>query len=129
MGRNKATLLFNGEPLWRHQLDLLRSLAADTDGRAILSAGDLAAGLPRLAGDAIGYYLLTFRPAHPTEPARFHPIEVRVKRPNVTVHGRKGYWSASPDDLWRARLATRESAPKPPEPARSFRLSPPTGPA
>ena len=50
---------------------------------------------------------------------RFHPVEVRVRRPNVKVAGRKGYWAPSADDVLRARLLARANEPKPPpEPPR-----------
>jgi hypothetical protein len=37
-----------------------------------------------------------------------------VKRPNLIVRTRKGYWSASPDDVLRAQLVANVTAPKPP---------------
>jgi hypothetical protein len=41
-----------------------------------------------------------------------------VKRANVTIHARPGYWSGSPDDVLRALTETSAVAPRPPEPIR-----------
>jgi hypothetical protein len=64
--------------------------------------------------DASAYYVLAFHPAHPTEFKAFHPVELRVARANVTMHARRGYWSASADDLLLARTETRAALPRPP---------------
>jgi len=96
---------------------LLRSLTAETDGRAI--AGDLDAGLARAAADAASYYVLTYRAA-PPEDGKFHPVDVRVVRKGVDVRARKGYYAPSPDDALRAAVLAELSEPKvvkPPEPA------------
>jgi VWFA-related protein len=65
-----------------------RVLAGDTDGRSI--AGDLDAGLRALATDASAYYLLTYRAAH-AEDGKFHDIQLRTTRKNVSLRARKGY--------------------------------------
>ncbi|HEY6211281.1 MAG TPA: hypothetical protein VIW45_03305, partial [Vicinamibacterales bacterium] len=101
----------------RAGLESLRRLAADTDGQVI--DDDLAAGLHRAAVDAAGYYLLSYRVAHPSD-GRFHEVQIRVKRSGDRLHARRGYFDASPDDVLRAALLARMAAPKvtpPPEPA------------
>jgi len=96
------------------ETDALRTLAADTDGRAALLPADLSDALPRIASDASGYYLLSFHPAHSDDVRTFHAVGVRVKRPNLVVHARRGYWSATAEDLVRARAEKRMSIPTPP---------------
>ena len=94
--------------------DALRGLVDDTDGRAMVTAADVESGMAHLLTDASAYYMVAFQPAHPTDFRVFHPVELHVTRANVTLHARKGYWSASADDLLRVRTETRAETPKPP---------------
>jgi VWFA-related protein len=94
--------------------ELLRRLAGETDGQAI--AADLDGGLRGAVADSSAYYLLTYPSAHP-EDGRFHEVQVRVKRPGVTVRARRGYFSPSPDEAMRTALLARLNAPKPPAPS------------
>ena len=87
-------------------------LASETNGAIVLAPGDLEAGMRRILSDSSGYYVLTFRPAHADDIGTFHPIQLRVKRANVTVRTRTGYWSTSGDDLFRAWLAAKAVEPK-----------------
>ncbi|PYR32104.1 MAG: hypothetical protein DMF92_03275 [Acidobacteria bacterium] len=104
--------------------ETLRTLANETGGEAILDANDLDNRMRRIAGDSSAYYLLTYRSAR-TEDGRFHEIQVRVKRPDVRVRARKGYWASTPGERLRANLLAQARDPvpaKPLEPAR--RISP-----
>lgn len=97
--------------------DGLAQLAADTAGQA--TAADVESGLGRALDDAAGYYLLTYRASRP-EDGRFHPVDVRVRRPGTALRARKGYFAPSPDEALRRALAARANAPPvvaPPEPA------------
>jgi VWFA-related protein len=98
--------------------ETLAALADDTDGRAILTPADLAAGIDRLVRDTSLHYLLTLTGA---DDGTFHPVEVRVRRPDVRTRARKGYWAATPDDLFRAARAA-EPSPPPPLPRRASPL-------
>lgn len=89
---------------------VLQTVAEQTSGEAALSAGELDAGLRRVTRDLDAYYALTFRPANGGD-GRLHPIELRVKRKGARVRARSGYWTASIDELRRARLALTPPAP------------------
>jgi VWFA-related protein len=95
-----------------------RLLAADTDGRTI--AGDLDAGLRALTADASAYYLLTYRAAH-AEDGKFHDIQLRTIRKNVSLRARKGYWAPSPDDVLRSVVLARLNDPPKPKPLEPMR--------
>jgi len=95
--------------------EMLRALADETNGQAILKWNDVDAGMRRIVSDSSAYYLLTFRPA-PNEDGKFHPVQVRVRRPGVGLRARTGYWAQSADELLRVRLAAKAVEPKaPPE--------------
>jgi len=87
-------------------------LADNTDGRAIVNRNDLAAGMKQIMRDASGYYLLGYTSAAAPTDGKYHTIEVKVKRPNVEVRSRKGYWAYTVDDVARANAAPK-SDPKP----------------
>jgi VWFA-related protein len=93
-------------------LDTLRSLAENTDGRAIVNRNDLAAGMKQIIRDASAYYLVGYNSTQAPTDGKFHSIRVRVKRPGVQVRHRQGYWAYSAEDVKRA-----VAGPKPGPPA------------
>jgi VWFA-related protein len=93
-------------------LDTLRTLADETDGRAILNSNDLVKGLRQMVKDASSYYLLGYTASSPTD-GKFKQIRVRVKRPGLQVRARKGYWALSPDDVTAITAAATRVGPAP----------------
>lgn len=91
--------------------NVLTALASQTDGAALLTAAAIKPGLDRLVRDLGGHYLLTLAGPDAGDGGRFHAVEVRVRRPNVSLRARNGYWSASPADLFRSADAARPAAP------------------
>jgi len=87
-------------------VETMRALAAQTDGRAILTEQDAADGFQRMVSDASSYYLIAFQPAHPEANGRFHSVDVRVTRPGVALRTRTGYWSPLPEAPAPANPAT-----------------------
>jgi VWFA-related protein len=96
----------------RARLDSLRTLADNTDGIAVLNNNDLDLGLKRISNDLSSYYLLGYYSNNSSLDGRYHTIKVRVKRPGVDVRARKGYRSASAEEVAAARTAA--AAPIPP---------------
>jgi hypothetical protein len=93
-------------------LDTLRTLADETDGRAILNSNDLVKGLAQMVKDASSYYLLGYTAASPTD-GKFKQIKVRVKRPGLQVRARKGYWALSTEDVAAVTAAATRVGPAP----------------
>lgn len=73
--------------------DSLRTLAADTGGRALLNSNSLDAGITGALRETSSYYLLAWRPElEEQRTQKFRRIEVRVKdRPDLKVQVRRGY--------------------------------------
>jgi len=71
--------------------DMLRVVAEQTGGTAAIETNQLATALEQIATENSHYYLLGYAPASAKRDGRFHPIDVRVKRPGLTVRARKGY--------------------------------------
>jgi Ca-activated chloride channel family protein len=70
----------------------LKELTDATGGQTlpVASSGDLADTFRRVLSDFRSRYVLAFTPRD-VEPGGAHRLEVRVKRPNVTVKARPGY--------------------------------------
>jgi VWFA-related protein len=93
----------------RARNESLRTLAAGTDGLAIVQTNDLAGGLKRVVADLSSYYLLGYYSTARLD-GRFHSIRVRVKRPGVQVRARRGYLAPSAADITAAANRTAVAA-------------------
>ena len=93
-------------------MDTLRTLAENTDGRAIVNRNDLDVGMKQITRDSSAYYLIGYNSSQAPSDGKFHEIKVRVKRPGVQVRARKGYWALTPDGNV-ARTARRRSRRRP----------------
>jgi VWFA-related protein len=94
----------------RTRLDALRTLADGTDGIAVLNNNDLDAGLKRISNDLSSYYLLGYYSTNAALDGKFHTIKVRVKKPGVDVRARRGYRSATEEEVTAARAAAAAPA-------------------
>lgn len=86
----------------------LISLAQETGGFAVVRNNDIAGGLSRIERDNSRYYVLGYVADPSAAPGRFRKIEVKVRKPGLTVRARRGY---VPADLKSA--ARRESGARP----------------
>lgn len=91
--------------------DLLRVLADNTGGRAIVSYNRFAEPLAQMVRDASALYLLGYVSSQAPQDGRFHKIDVRVRRKGVEVRARKGYWAPSREEIARARTEAASGAP------------------
>jgi hypothetical protein len=91
--------------------DSLRTLAENTDGRAIVNQNDLGPGLRQMVRDASAYYLIGYTSSQAPMDGKFHAIRVRVKRPGVQVRARKGYWAYTEADAKRAEAGPKAAPP------------------
>lgn len=85
-------------------LNTLRTLADETDGRAIINSNDLDRGLKQMVKDASSYYLLGYTTQSQTD-GKFHEIKVRLKRKDLQVRARKGFWALTNADVTAAASA------------------------
>lgn len=71
----------------------LNRLADQTGGFLIANTNDLRAGFSRIDTDMRNYYVLTYVPSNTAFDGRFRTIDVKVKRSDVRVSSRKGYFA------------------------------------
>ena len=90
----------------------LRTMADETDGRAIVNRNDLGPGLAQIVRDSSVYYLIGYTSTQAPQDGKFHPIQVRVKRRGVDLRARKGYWAFTPEDVRKSEIVTPDT-PKP----------------
>ena len=87
--------------LWESQEGMVR-LAEATGGLFIHNHNDISGAVHRVIEDASGYYLIGYHPAAATfaringQAARFHNIQLKVKRPGLHVRSRQGFFG-NPD--------------------------------
>jgi VWFA-related protein len=71
--------------------DSLRTLADGTNGFAAVNSNDFLSAFDRIVNDNSSYYALAYYPPSNRRDGRFHRIEVRTSRKDVTVRARRGY--------------------------------------
>ncbi|MDT4954405.1 MAG: hypothetical protein QOJ02_2543 [Acidobacteriota bacterium] len=76
----------------------LRTLAADTGGRALLNSNSLSLGIKNTLQETSVYYLLAWRPEGEVKGgSKFRRIEASVKgHPELTVRVRRGFFNVAP---------------------------------
>ena len=70
--------------------DVLTTLALETGGERVRNRNNLRPALDRIAEISGTYYVLGYTPTKPFD-GSYRSIEVKVKRPGVTVVARRGY--------------------------------------
>ena len=95
--------------------DTLRSIAEETDGRAIVGRNDLAKGLQQAMQDSTAYYLIGYTSAAAPTDGKFHQIRVQLSasagRRGLQIRARRGYWAATVEDVAKAAKATGPAVP------------------
>jgi VWFA-related protein len=95
--------------------DTLRSIAEETDGRAIVGRNDLAKGLQQALQDSTAYYLIGYTSAQAPIDGKFHQIKVQLsaaaKKRGLQVRARRGYWAATTEDVKKAEKTTGPAVP------------------
>src|SRR5262249_57471199 len=70
-------------------MDTLRTLAVETDGRAIVNRNDLVGGMKQIVRDVSAYYLLGYSSTIAPSDGKFHEIKVTAKPPALPLPHRK----------------------------------------
>jgi VWFA-related protein len=85
----------------RASQEVLRTLAADTGGRAILNSNDLEGGVSNVLQETSNYYLIGWRPEQISQgKPSFRRLEVSIKnRPELKVFARRGFYDTPPPEL------------------------------
>ncbi len=99
----------------RQRIEVMRTLADNTDGIAVVNSNDLDGGMRRISDDLTSYYLLGYYSTNAKLDGRFRSLKVKVKQPGVDVRARRGYRAATDSrgrPLPAARLTRRCPRPR-----------------
>jgi hypothetical protein len=96
----------------RQRLEVLKTLAGNTDGIAVTSSNDLDRGMKRISDDLTSYYLLGYYSTNSKLDGGFRALKVRVKQPGVEVRARRGYRAATAEEVSAARRAADAPVPE-----------------
>ncbi len=75
----------------RRSQDSLRTISEETGGFAAVNRNDFREAFAKIIQDNSGYYLLGYHSNDARRDGRFRRVQVRVKRPGVSVRSRRGY--------------------------------------
>jgi VWFA-related protein len=102
----------------RKNRDYLQTLAHHTGGRATLDTNEFDTGLDRIFVETSRYYFLGYEPA--AGDSRYRRLQIRVKRPGLTVLAREGHFrlpaegraeAADPSQVALSHLLPRADIP------------------
>ena len=79
------------------RIEVMRTLAENTDGIAVVNSNDLDRGLRRISDDLEFLLSARLQLDELQLDGRFRSLKVRVKRPGVDVRARRGYRAAARD--------------------------------
>jgi VWFA-related protein len=98
-GSRRGTAAFSGASV-RNQTsslaatqDTLTTMAEDTGGRAFFDANTFGQVFQRVVADTSAYYILGYSSTNPAGDGRFRRIRVRLKRADLKLEYRSGYYA------------------------------------
>jgi VWFA-related protein len=86
--------------------DTLTTMAEDTGGRAFFDSNTFGQVFDRVVNDTSAYYVLGYSSTNPARDGRFRRIKVRLKRADLKLEYRSGYYA--PRDFAHATKDDRE---------------------
>ena len=86
--------------------DTLTTMAEDTGGRAFFDSNGFGAVFDRVVNDTSAYYVLGYSSTNPARDGRFRRIKVRLKRSDLKLEYRSGYYA--PRDFAHSTKDDRE---------------------
>ncbi len=95
----------------RRSQDSLRTISEETGGFAAVNRNDFREAFGHIIQDNSGYYLLGYYSSDTRRDGRFRRVQVRVKRPGLTVRARKGYTAPKGKAQSTTTLANTKTSP------------------
>ena len=92
--------MFSGDAMSRQTANFsssqetLTTLAADTGGAAFQDTNDLAPVFAKVVADTQTYYIVGYYSANAKEDGKFRKIRLEVRRPDVKIQHRPGYFAS-----------------------------------
>lgn len=81
------------------EFDILYRISEESGGRFIKNTNDIARGLGRVDEEIRSRYTLGYQSTDPNFDGSFRKIKLEVRRPDVEVVTRPGYYAVAPDEV------------------------------
>jgi VWFA-related protein len=107
------TVDFGPGPLFdevRRAQDMLRTISTESGGFAIVNQSDMNASFERIIRENSSYYLLGYYPTNDKRDGKYRHVQVRVKRPGLTVRSRDGYTAPKGRTSSTANISSKTAA-------------------
>lgn len=112
---NNNTAIYTMDPSGLNDgtADVLRIIAASTGAEAFVNTNAPEKALHQVVKEASAFYLLGYASSRNPLDGKFHKIGVKVKRPGIDVHARRGYWApeGAAVELARKEVAAAGAVP------------------
>jgi VWFA-related protein len=100
------------QAMLKERIEVMRTLAGNTDGIAVVNSNDLDVGMRRISDDLTSYYLLGYYSTNSKQDGGFRALKVKVKQPGIEVRARRGYRAATATEVTAARRAADAPVPE-----------------
>ena len=100
------------QAMLKQRIEVMRTMAENTDGLAVVNSNDLDRGMRRISDDLTSYYLLGYYSTNAKLDGRFRSLKVKVKKPGIEVRARRGYRAATEAEVTGARKAADAPVPE-----------------
>ena len=108
---SNANVLARDSTRMRDRVQVLRTMAENTGGIAVVSTNDLAGGVRRIVDDTSAYYLLGYYSTDSRQDGRLRRIEVKLSQPGVDIRARRYYVANRPAARAPGSAGTADAAP------------------
>ena len=105
----------------RRRQDGMSELAENTDGMALMTSNDLLGSMRKLADSLSTYYLLGYYSGNSKFDGGYRRIEVKVKKPGISLRARRGYFAPTQAEIDSLNTARADAAK--PVPAETAALT------
>lgn len=111
-GLSNQAILDNRSNSLRISQQGLKFLAEETSGKAFINTNDFGKSLRETLDSQNGYYILSYQPDSDTFDAdkrRFNKVSVKVKRPNLNVSYRSGFFNVAEENREKGKLTPEQT--------------------
>ena len=81
------------------EYDILYRLSGDTGGKFLKGNNDIGLGLERINEEIQSRYTLAYRSSNQNFDGSFRKVKIEVRRPDVQILSRNGYYAIPPEEL------------------------------
>ena len=81
------------------EYDILYRISGDTGGKFLKGNNDIGQGLERINQEIHSRYTLAYRSTNQNFDGSFRKVKIEVRRPDVQIASRTGYYAISPEEI------------------------------